>query len=127
MKEQEQTRRTVKEWQKDGLKFHIVRVEWNIPVSYPLITASLHDYHCGYVTFPSCPVPDEDIDCVDVHGGITFAVNEDGAYTYGFDCAHDGDENKPHLHDLVWLQEECESMAEQILALANKYNCDGAG
>lgn len=124
---EEKTFQAVKEWQRDTLKFHIVCAEWSerlLEVGYPYI----HNYYCGYVTFLGRPVPNDTIDEIDVHGGVTLIEeNEDGSYTYGFDCGHYGDVNQPHLQDLAWVQKECESMAAQILALGNKSDCDKSG
>jgi len=114
----------VKEWEKGELKFHIIYRTWNENVL--AITPQLHPYHCGYVTFLHCPAPYEGyggvLEEVDVHGGITYAEKKpDGSYTYGFDCAHWNDENRPLLQDIDWLTQECERMAAQIITLCKAW------
>lgn len=77
-------------------------------------------YRCGYVKLP----PNHpwygkdynDLDFVEVHGGLTFAeadescdqVGEDDGWWIGFDCAHAGDAKDPLLmtvEDLKWEAE----------------------
>jgi hypothetical protein len=66
-----------------------------------------------------------------VHGGVTFAgvhrcIDAPGAWWLGFDCAHSGDAPEGGdeyglggvYRDEVYVTAECESMAEQIAAIA---------
>ena len=111
----------VKEWERDGLKYHVAYVEWS---EFLRNIGRMHDHYSGYVTFPECPIAEDGYDneairSIDVHGGITYAVEEDdGSYTYGFDCAHLYDEFDTDTQDLDWLTAECESMGRQIIELA---------
>lgn len=79
-------------------------------------------HYCGYVQFPKPFLQEEYyygiVQYVPVHGGVTLMIhNPDNSVTYGFDCAHAGDGTDPNTHDLSWLHNECEKMA-QCLALA---------
>jgi hypothetical protein len=48
-------------------------------------------WYCGYVRtdLPASTAADELQDALDVHGGLTYGVDEEG--WIGFDCAHAGD------------------------------------
>lgn len=111
--------KVVKTWEHDGIKFMILDMVWADRVK--VLAPMLHDYYCGYCNLPTkldYQVAESD---VDVHGGITFQRDEpDGTFTYGFDCAHALDEINPSLRDLNFITEECESMAKQIMQLANE-------
>lgn len=74
---------------------------------------------CGYVTLPEdvWPLDAEELSLLSVHGGITYGDNTlpDHEGTYGFDCAHSGDDapgSEWHMFDRV-LQ-ETEQLAHQI-------------
>ena len=75
-------------------------------------------HFCGYARFPEKPVKEDGyhgiLTYVPVHGGITYAEQEDGGIVYGFDCGHAGDTERPELRDMEWLGEECHKMAEAI-------------
>lgn len=83
-------------------------------------------HYCGYVRFPKCPMEHQGYDriltYVPVHGGITYAHGDEYGYTYGFDCAHLGDEKRPELRDENFLQQECWRLAKAI-QIAAKYAC----
>lgn len=97
----------VKVWQHDGMQFSILRAHLG--------------HYCGYVRFEARPVAEEGyrgfMNYVPVHGGITFAnEDDDGSMVYGFDCAHCDDEKDEKLRDLEWLGEECFRMGRAIVA-----------
>lgn len=84
-----------------------------------LFLATCGDHYCGYCTFPQRPVREQGysgfLEYVPVHGGITYTSQElDGKMTYGFDCAHSGDDKNPDCQDEKWLSAEAERMAEAI-------------
>jgi hypothetical protein len=97
--------KAVETWKRDGLSFSIVR----------------HDsgrHFCGYVRFSARPVIEDGcrgvLSYVPVHGGITYAHQDDAGMVYGFDCAHAGDDEDPRVADLAWLRAECERMGLAI-------------
>ena len=90
-------------------------------------------HHCGYVEVPEAighldfyTWRESTVD-ISVHGGVTYQGTPEwanGKQVIGFDCAHAGDKTKySYLEDNdVWRDEEycvneCESMAEQLMAL----------
>lgn len=97
------------------LKFYIVE---NHTASY----LGAGNYN-GYVRFPKRPVQEKGYDgiltYVPVHGGITYAEEDDKGMVYGFDCAHFGDEDNPKLNDLQWMRAECRRLARGILIAAD--------
>jgi hypothetical protein len=80
-------------------------------------------HYCGYAIFAKPPLKidavktDSLADFVPVHGGITLIQKEGGDYIYGFDCVHEGDDEKPFTKDMDWLTEETERMVVGILFL----------
>ena len=60
-----------------GFKCFIVRCHWG--------------HLCGYVEVDEFSGVPDDVNTLDVHGGITFDRVVDGKRTIGFDCAHLGD------------------------------------
>jgi len=94
--------------------------EYNGNICYLLHTEMGHN--CGYVRFPKRPVKvagyDGILDYVPVHGGITYAHNDEAGMVYGFDCAHYNDEHNPLVRDPEWLKRECQNMADGILLAA---------
>lgn len=91
-------------WQADGATFSVMRA--------PL------GHWCGYVRFPARPVAEEGyrgiLTYVPVHGGITYAEEDNEGMVYGFDCAHSGDDSDPEVSDLAWLKAECQRMAQAV-------------
>jgi hypothetical protein len=99
--------------------------EWAVgEVQYKVVRGGYGPHHCGYASFPKRPTKEEGyrgiLTYVPVHGGITFAEEQDGRMVYGFDCDHYGDEDRPELKDLDWLRRECARMALGI-QVAAKY------
>lgn len=113
-------------WQVDGLTCSIVRQR--------------SGHLCGYVRFPNRPLRENGYDgiltYVPVHGGITYAAqDDDGSMVYGFDCSHSGDAppieheseiglryRDPTAH--VWTEDEVRPETERMargIALAAKY------
>jgi hypothetical protein len=84
-----------------------------------------HRHYCGYVRFPKRPLKEKGykgiVRFVPVHGGVTFAEKDrDGSMVYGFDCAHNGDDERPECKDLEWLKAETERLGVS-LAIASRY------
>lgn len=121
------------------------RVEWrDDPTGLPCLAVRHHRSHwCGYVAvLPGHPWhgPDQNPDPdVLVHGGLTYSGFCDGdichvpqpgepdhVYWLGFDCAHAQDYSPAGLthfpgsqyRTLSYVQEECHSLAAQIMAAA---------
>ncbi len=82
-----------------------------------------YEWHCGYVALPGLETDLTEMKAyeldVDVHGGITFMKNEEGAMVFGFDCNHLGDINREKVSNLEWLTNETEKMADQLITLFN--------
>ena len=52
---------------------------------------------------------------VTVHGGITFAEQDNKGMVYGFDCRHcDDGKNPEKFNDMDWMRNECKRMAASI-------------
>lgn len=104
--------------------------------NYPIVSAGLFRYyvveirhpkkteygalhHCGYVAFPEECRQYVNREEIDVHGGVTLDVVENGLAILGFDCAHSGDSRTPgdeNFRDYFFCEEECRSMIRQIAA-----------
>jgi hypothetical protein len=74
-----------------------IEKRWTTAVGYEAeVLATSMGHRCGYVTVPeghSCAGKDyNDLD-VDVHGGLTYALDNQ----FGFDCAHFYDAKDPEL------------------------------
>ena len=98
-------------WEKDGITYSIVKSGMGHYCGH----ARFMGHYCGYARFKERPLKEKEYDgivtYVPVHGGITFARQDERGFTYGFDCAHAGDEYRPELKDIEWLKKECEKMA----------------
>lgn len=96
-----------------------VRIAWDEEqeVTKTLVYTSANHY-CGYVRFKTRPVIEEGyggiLIHVPVHGGITYANEDEQGMVYGFDCAHIGDETNLQLQDETFLLEECRRLALAI-------------
>ena len=87
-------------WEEDGLTLSILRMK--------------RGHLCGYVRFPSRPVREIGykgiLAFVPVHGGITYASEEDdGSMVYGFDCSHAGDWSPHDTSGKNWTEGEAET------------------
>jgi hypothetical protein len=115
--------KTEKEWTTgSGLKAHVI--------------ATSMGHRCGYVSVPAGhPMFGKHYDDVEVnvHGGLTYAAEEDGLWCFGYDCAH-WDDAKDHeimsdeykmafmnwpndggtIKTLDFCVAECESLAKQL-------------
>lgn len=105
-------------WEADGAKFSIVFHE----------LAPGYEHYCGYVRFPSRFTKEQRyngiLTYVPVHGGITYAdEDDDGSMVYGFDCGHADDDKNPQMRDKEWLRGECQRMA-QAISIAAAYEDD---
>jgi hypothetical protein len=72
------------------------------------------------VTFPDgCPLPDgADAEEAYVHGGVTYQKeNEDGSYTYGFDCAHVDDGASARSNSPRWVLDEAKRLYKEIMRI----------
>jgi len=86
---------------------------------YPCEVRMTHLFHrCGYVKVPKGHPAygkgwnDDIIDMLSVHGGVTYAADEeDGYWTLGFDCAHMGD--MPDLYAMEAAHDEGEISDEE--------------
>lgn len=77
----------------------------------------------GYVVWPKRPVRERDYDgiisYVPVHGGVTYAhEDETGEMVYGFDTAH-GHSNRFPINDPEWIKEQCEVL-DRAIAVASE-------
>ena len=96
-------------WERDGVTYSIVQ------------GSGFMAHYCGYCRFAERPVKEQGyngfLEYVPVHGGITYAGEDEDGMVYGFDCAHAGDEREPRCWNMAWLKAECEKMAAGILAV----------
>jgi len=87
-----------------------------------LMTHPRFRHICGYARFEKRPLIESGYhgiaEYVPVHGGITYANQDEAGYVYGFDCAHLDDDSNPDCHDDVWLHQQCELMVDAIKAAA---------
>lgn len=101
----------IKEWndQETDFKCEVVLIDFKLPHT---LYGFEGKHHCGYVTVPF-ELSEETIYNITVHGGITYTNhNEDGTYTYGFDCAHAGDSIEEWTAEQV--EKECIRMAQEL-------------
>jgi hypothetical protein len=65
-------------------------------VQYSIVRHERLNHYCGYCRFIERPVREVGykgiLTYVPVHGGITYANEDEDGMVYGFDCAHAGDE-----------------------------------
>jgi len=96
-------------WAYDDTVCYLVRHKWG--------------HYCGYSRFSKRPLREQGYDgiatYVPVHGGITYAHQDEAGFVYGFDCAHSRDEYDPQCSDLDWLRGQCELMARCIKVAAD--------
>lgn len=99
-------------WQDGGLTYSILNCRGS--------------HYCGYVRLKKRLVKYESphyngiYSYIPVHGGITFASEDEQGVIYGFDCAHSGDEKDPKTKDIDWLKKQCVILGEALL-ISNKY------
>lgn len=79
-------------------------------------------HYCGYARFKTRPLIEPGYNgiatYVPVHGGITYAVQQDEGFVYGFDCAHFDSPSNPTMD---WLRQQTELMAQAICLAAESY------
>lgn len=75
----------------------------------------------GYVVFPVRPVRERGyggiLNYVPVHGGITYAEEDDRGMVYGFDTLHCDSDKKPRT-DPRWIKAQCQIMLAGVLKAA---------
>ena len=116
-----------------------IEKQWTTAAGYQAeVVATPMGHRCGYVTVPEghhCAGKDYDELDVDVHGGLTYALDNQ----FGFDCAHWDDAKDPALMSdrhrniyerwpmigetgtvktLEFCVAECEKLAAQLKELA---------
>jgi hypothetical protein len=96
---------TEKKFQSHGFKCEVKLIDFG---------ARWPGHRCGYVTIPRAHpiVQNDDVEGLEVHGGVTYGEPHDAFYTIGFDCAHGGD--TPDRWTLAAVRAETEKLAEQI-------------
>jgi len=82
---------------------------------------------CGYVTLHESEVPPEWVDYfadglqyLAIHGGITYAEKNGEWITFGFDCGHGGDDERPELQNPQYVLELAKQMEQQLLLYASR-------
>ena len=88
-------------------------------VTVPWYTAVCREWTNGYIRFPTRPVKDPSCEgilaYVAVHGGITFAQEQDdGSMLYGYDTNHVFSGDYP-TDDPEWHRQQCQVMLDGIL------------
>jgi len=85
---------------------------------YWIVPAPMEGGLNGYVVFPKRPVREEGyneiLTYVPVHGGITYAEEDNGRMVYGFDTVHSNSDKFPRT-DKQWIREQCSIMLKGIL------------
>lgn len=75
----------------------------------------------GYVVYPVRPVKEDGyggiMTYVPVHGGITYAEEDESGMVYGFDTAHHDSEQFPR-NDSEWIKEQIKVMIDGIKVAA---------
>ena len=81
-------------------------------LKYRIVSGRSGSYK-GYLTFPERPLKELGYwgiaAYVSVHGGITFAEQEENSFTYGFDTAH-CDSNEYPITDIEWIKSQLLAM-----------------
>ena len=81
-------------------------------------------YYCGYVAIPFrhpfYKKDYQDLDWIDVHGGLTFSgyLDFSDSYLLGFDCGHGGDDIKVQNEDYTLA--ECKKLVDQLIKVYGK-------
>ena len=91
-------------------------------------SGSRHGGFNGYITYKKRPLKEEGYNgiatYIPVHGGLTYAYQEDnGEFTYGFDTSH-CDSNKYPIRDINWIKSQINIIYDGIKLckkLENKY------
>ena len=87
-----------------------------------IVPAPMEDALNGYVEFPKRPVREQGYEglltYVPVHGGITYANEDEDGMIYGFDTLHHDSSSKPRSNK-EWIKKQIEIMIKGIL-LAKK-------
>lgn len=84
------------------------------------------DFYCGYVEIPKdhiCyGVDEDDLEEINVHGGLTFSgyLDFSDEYLLGFDCAHAGDDTS--VEDANYTANECERLIDQLEEISKYEN-----
>lgn len=115
---------TVKEWVHEGHQCKITKMQMVPPGYYEDVGfTTMRDYHyCGYVrTTLSGTYTDYESE-IDVHGGVTYGIDDEG--WIGFDAGHAGDgpggERGSKAIDVDgYLTKQTENLVEQIDAIEN--------
>jgi len=85
---------------------------WVVPA--PMVQNALN----GYLVFPKRPVWEKGywgiLTYVPVHGGITYAHEDELGMVYGFDTLHCDSDQRPRTNK-DWIKEQCEIMLKGIL------------
>jgi hypothetical protein len=98
--------KVVREWEYKGYKLTVKFHDWGNPIM------EAYKHFNGYVTADKV-IPEEIAESeLDVHGGITYYSEDRGGITYGFDCAHAGDNYL--VQNEEYTAKECERLADAI-------------
>lgn len=122
--------RAVKCWSKQGIYYSLVYHEWPELFFDAIYSGLSSTYYTGYCRFAARPLIEEGYEgiatYVPVHGGITYAKEDEYGMVYGFDCLHAEDAYNDDLKDIDWLMQECENMARgiQIAAFYEQHYLD---
>lgn len=85
---------------------------------YWIVPAPSENALNGYVVFPKRLVRERDyrgiLTYVPVHGGITYAREDELGMVYGFDTLHYNSDSKPRTNN-EWIKQQCEIMLKGIL------------
>lgn len=105
--------KTVRQWEYKGMMLEVKHINLFSDFSDidGLHTDLTNGHHCGYVTISHRALGENEVNSLEVHGGITFQEEHAhlNRYTYGFDCAHYND-TIAHW-DAERVSQECQDLA----------------
>jgi hypothetical protein len=93
-----------------GYPYVIAHLVWSDRVKRE--APSLTDHYCGYIG-TTTRLESEDIEGLDVHGGVTFDQNHFDLLIIGFDTAH-FDDDRPEIQNLDYVRGQLQGLADQL-------------
>ena len=114
-------------WEYKGMTLFLIRRGYDLPsedewpADWDKLSPSLkflaQGHYNGYA-ISTISVPENQIDDLPVHGGVTLVIRGDSETLYGFDTAHADDFEQPKPKG--WVIDETAKLADSLLEWANK-------
>ena len=94
-----------------------------------LVVLDVGRHLCGYVAIENYKLPTawigdytpDNLELLNVHGGLTYGRDQGDCTVFGFDCAHYADEGNPDLRDPAHVLNLARQMEQQIMEYARRY------